>query len=229
MPREEVFVPSVDRAIWRLRPDFVALSVVVRGGRNASSREATGHSTAAGLLADIPAWSDAHLESWRQAYTAFGAKPKRTPCSAEALRRRVERDGDLPRINALVDLYNALSVRFALPVGGEDLAAYRGTPRLVRAVGDERFETMRDGQPSVEVVDPGEVVWRDDRGVTCRRWNWRQSVRTRLDIGTEDMWFVLERLEPMPIRDLERAGEALVAGVLDLAADARIETRILAP
>ncbi len=226
MSEPEAFVPAVDPPIWRLRPDFVALSIVVRGGRNVVSRD---DADVAELLKDRPPWGDAHLEAWRQAYAAFGARPKRTPSSAEALRRRVERDGALPRINALVDLYNALSVRHALPIGGEDLTAYRGTPRLVRAAGDERFETMRDGQPSVEIVDAGEVVWRDDAGVTCRRWNWRQSPRTRLDVHTTEMWFVLERLEPMPLGALDEAGDALIAGVLELAPAATVTKTTIAP
>ncbi len=230
MSSEEVFVPSVDQAIWRLRPDFVALSIVVRGGRNVPSQDVAGADSGAALVADVPAWGEAHLEAWRQAYAVFGAKAKRTPCSAEALRRRAERDGALPRINALVDLYNTLSVRYVLPIGGEDLSAYRGAPRLVRAVGDEPFDTMRDGQPSIELADAGEVVWRDDAGVTCRRWNWRQSTRTRLDVSSRDMWFVLERLEPMPLGELEKVGEALVAGVLALAPDARVTTtRLMTP
>ena len=59
-------------------------------------------------------WREAHLEAWRDAYRAFGAKPQRTPCSAEALLRRVQREGTLPRINAIVDLYNALNVNAIL-------------------------------------------------------------------------------------------------------------------
>lgn len=212
-----MFIPSVDDAIWRLRPDFAALSIVVRGGRNGPSEPAD-----ARPLTPAPAWAESHLESWRDAYKAFGAKPQRTPCSAEALCRRLERDGALPRINAVVDLYNRLSVDFVLPVGGEDLASYVGTPRLIRAVGDETFETSREGQPWVETVDRGEVVWRDDVGVTCRRWNWRQSVRTRLDVGARDMWFVLERLHPMPLASLDEAGDRLVGELRRLAPGAAI-------
>ncbi len=167
------------------------------------------------------------MDAWRQAYSAFGAKPQRTPCSAEALRRRVERDGALPRINVVVDLYNMLSLQYALPVGGENLAAYVGAPRLVRAAGVETFETTREGQPATEIVTAGEVVWRDDQGVTCRRWNWRQTVRTRLDVDSTDMWFVLERLEPMPVASLREAGESLIASLLELAPDARIATRLI--
>jgi DNA/RNA-binding domain of Phe-tRNA-synthetase-like protein len=217
----EPFVPTVDPAIWQLRPDFAALSIVVRGGRNAPSGTQEWRPSAA------PPWAQAHLEAWREAYRAFGSKPQRTPCSAEALRRRVKRDGRLPPINAVVDLYNAISVKFTLPVGGENLAAYVGDPRLVRANGDESFETTRDGQPSVETPDAGEVVWRDAAGVTCRRWNWRQSLRTRLAIETTEMWFVLERLEPMPLAALQEAGERLIDGLRRLAPHADISTTLI--
>jgi len=216
--------PEVNAAVWALRPDYVALSIVVRGGRNEAS--ATQSST---VSADMPrpAWAEAHLAAWREAYRAFGAKPQRTPCSAEALWRRLERDGTLTSINAIVDLYNAVSVTYAMPVGGEDLSAYVGAPRLVRAAGTEPFETTREGQPAIEVVEPGEVVWRDDKGVTCRRWNWRQTPRTRIGVTTTDLWFVLERLEPMPIEALLKAGESLIEGVRKLATHAEISTTLI--
>ncbi|MGV8241929.1 B3/B4 domain-containing protein, partial [Pseudomonas aeruginosa] len=105
---------------------------------------------------------------------------QRTPCSAEALRKRALRDGGLPSIDPVVDLYNAISVQFAIPVGGENLAAYAGTPRLVVADGSETFDTLKNGEAVDESPDPVEVVWRDDLGVTCRCWNWLQGVRTRL-------------------------------------------------
>jgi DNA/RNA-binding domain of Phe-tRNA-synthetase-like protein len=218
------FAPHVDAAIWQLRPDFAALSVVVRGGRNAPSAAADDSRPA-----PLPPWGQAHLDAWRDAYRAFGAKAQRTPCSAEALRRRMERDGRLPRINAVVDAYNRISVDFALPVGGENMAAYVGRPRLVRAAGDEPFETVRDGQPCIETVDRGEVVWRDDLGVTCRRWNWRQSTRTRLEVDTTEMWFVLERLEPMPLARLQEAGDRLVQAICELAPNAAVSRTTIVP
>jgi DNA/RNA-binding domain of Phe-tRNA-synthetase-like protein len=135
--------PEVNAAVWALRPDYVALSIVVRGGRNEASAV---HSGTVSANMPRPAWAEPHLASWREAYKAFGAKPQRTPCSAEALWRRLQRDGTLVSINALVDLYNAISVTYAVPVGGEDLSAYVGAPRLVRAAGNEPFETTREGQ-----------------------------------------------------------------------------------
>ncbi len=218
------FEPEIDPAIWRLRPDFVALSLVVRNARNAPADEVSAAMLASAMDRAAP-WAEAHLESWREAYRAFGAKPQRTPCSAEALRRRA---ANLPAVNRLVDAYNALSLRYAVPIGGEDLDAYRGSPRLTVAEGGEPFATVRDGAPAVEPVEAGEVVWRDEEGVTCRRWNWRQSPRTRLEPHSTAMWFVLERLEPMPLAALEEAGAALAAAVRELAPDAEVRSRLIA-
>lgn len=206
------FNPSVSPAVTALRPDFRAVSVRVAGGRNlVEEPEAVAMLQAAVAgLGDGPAWADGHLAAWAEAYRAFGAKPNRTPCSAEALRKRVLKQGALPAINAVVDVYNALSLRYAVPVGGEDMAGYEGSPRLVVATGTESFETTANGEPVIETAEPGEVVWRDDRGVTCRRWNWRQGPRTRLTEASRDMWFVFERLEPMPLAAVEDAAGELV-------------------
>lgn len=206
------FRPHIAPEIFALRPDFMALSIFVEGAANSASTEFSRArlASAASNLAEAP-WAEAHLNAWREAYRAFGAKPQRTPCSAEALRKRCERDGGLPETNAVVDIYNALSLRFAMPVGGEDAASYQGSPQLVRASGDEIFDTMAEGQPKLETVDKGEVIWRDARGVTCRRWNWRQGTRTRITDASTSLWFVFERLEPMPVDALLAAGRQLEA------------------
>jgi DNA/RNA-binding domain of Phe-tRNA-synthetase-like protein len=203
--------------VLALRPDATVFVVVARGLTNGVSDEASRAALADAVHAagDLTA-SHPQLEAWRDAYRAFGAKPQRTPSSAEALRRRAAR-GDVPAVNRLVDFYNAVSIRFAVPVGGEDLAAIRGTERLVRAAGDEPFDTVKDGQPVVEHPEIGEVVWRDDLGVTCRRWNWRQCRRTALTEATTEAVFLVEGLGI----DLAPAVEALV-GHLD-GADVQVE------
>lgn len=208
------FRPHIASEIFTLRPDFMALNIFVDGVTNTVSTDFSRAQLARACSSRTSAsWAEAHLNAWRDAYRAFGAKPQRTPCSAEALRKRCERDGQVPETNAVVDLYNAISLRYAIPVGGEDASAYEGPPRLVRATGDETFDTMADGQPKLETVDKGEVVWRDERGVTCRRWNWRQGTRTRITEASTSLWFVLERLEPMPVDTLLNAGKALIEGL----------------
>lgn len=203
--------PFIDPAVLGVRPDFHAIHLFV----TAAEAPIAGHASeqleeACRLVIDGgPSWAEAHLADWDDAYTRFGAKPNRTPCSAQALRKRVLRDGTLPTINPVVDIYNAISLRYAVPVGGENLAAYVGLPRLTIADGSEAFDTMANGAPVIERPLPGEVVWRDDVGVTCRRWNWRQGTRTRLNGDEGAMWFVLEALAGMPRDALGEAGHRL--------------------
>jgi DNA/RNA-binding domain of Phe-tRNA-synthetase-like protein len=213
----------VDPEIWRRYPEYRALSVAVRDFGPADS----------GAIAmpapQPPAWMTEHLEAWRAAFRAFGANPKKTPCSVEALWKRVEKSGSLPSIDPVVDLYNGLSVRFGACFGGEDADRYAGVPRLVLARGDEPFDTVRDGASVIEHPAAGEIVWRDDRGVTCRRWNWRQCKRTALDRDSRNLWFIIDRLPPMPIAELVRAGEELVAGLARVSPGIRHSIDLLEP
>ena len=219
----ETFVPAVAPEIWRRHPEYRALSVVVRDFRQTA---------AAGLSAlapQPPAWMAEHLEAWRGAFRAFGANPKKTPCSVEALWKRVQKDGEMPAIDPVVDLYNALSIRFGACFGGEDLDRYVGLPRLVLARGDEGFDTVRAGAPAIEQPNAGEVVWRDDRGVTCRRWNWRQCKRTALSRESRNLWFIIDRLPPMPLAELDRAGQELAEGLAHLSPGMIYTARLIEP
>ncbi|HEY3731970.1 MAG TPA: phenylalanine--tRNA ligase beta subunit-related protein [Steroidobacteraceae bacterium] len=226
-PVPESFIPTIAPEVFALRPDYCALSIVARGVDNARPASPSSVAGEQPSVIDAIAWIDAHLESWRAAYRSFGAKPQRTPCSAEALRNRLAGGARLPSVNAVVDRYNALSVRYGLPIGGENLNAYAGLPRLVRARGDERFDTLKECQPATETVPAGEVVWLDDLGVTCRRWNWRQGVRTRIEASTTDMWFVVERLEPMPLSALNEVGEQLTRALQQLSPTCQVSVVLL--
>ncbi|MCX3060127.1 B3/B4 domain-containing protein [Streptomyces beihaiensis] len=163
---------------------------------------------------------DPHMAAWRETYAAFGAKPNRTRNSAEALAKRALADSGLPRVNTLVDVYNAISVARLIPVGGEDLDRVTGGMRLIRATGDEDFATVVSGEPAVEHPEPGEVVWCDGEGVTCRRWNWRQGTRTRLTGTSVNALFVLEGMGAQA--DLEAAGTELAELLEKFSPGARI-------
>ncbi|MGW7353438.1 B3/B4 domain-containing protein [Streptomyces sp. NPDC054784] len=223
---------AIDPAVRELRPDYRALLVVADGLTPGPSDDlservlAAAEERARARFADTPPEEHPHLAAWREAFRAFGAKPQRTRPSAEALLRRL--DAGLPRVDRLTDLYNAVSITHALPLGGEDLDHYRGPARLVRAVGDEPFEVTTGGEPAVENPRPGEVVWRDDAGVTCRRWNWRQCVRTRLMYDTTRALFVCDALGPLTDGELAAAGEELTAYLAEASPGARIASRVLA-
>jgi len=157
-----------------------------------------------------------HLAAWRDAFRAFGAKRYR--CSAEALVARAVSDG-LPRISALVDRYNAVSVAHCVPVGGEDLDHVVPPVRLVVAAGGEPFDDA--------AAKPGEVVWADTVGVTCRRWNWRQGVRTRLTESTTRAYFLFDALPPFSDADLAGAMEDLRASVLAACPGAQLSSWVV--
>ena len=207
--------PSIDPRLTGIAPGFRALSILVKATPITQPDVASAALAQAcqQVLTDDVAWAEAHLSAWDDVFRAFGTKPKRTPCSASALRERVLKEGALPPLDPVVDIYNAISIRYAIPVGGENLAAYAGAPRLTLAEGNEPFDTLKEGQPVIEYPDAGEVIWRDDIGVTCRRWNWRQGVRTRLDSQAQHMWFILESLPSMPLSALQEAGDELVSNL----------------
>jgi DNA/RNA-binding domain of Phe-tRNA-synthetase-like protein len=168
---------------------------------------------------------DPHMAAWRETYTAFGSKPSRTRNSAEALAKRALSEAGLPRINLLVDIYNAVSVAHLIPVGGEDIDRIEGGMRLIRATGEEDFVTVAGGEETVEHPDAGEVVWRDDAGVTCRRWNWRQGPRTRLTERTTSGIFLLESLAPMPVAEVTAAATELAELLAKFSPGADISVR----
>ncbi len=217
-----------------LCPDYRALLIAVDGlvptptdESSEDSEELLGRAEAAAadLVAVMPVEDVPHVAAWREAYRAFGAKPQRTRNSLEALLRRAPTG--LPRVNRLTDTYNAVSVLHQVPLGGEDLNAYAGPPRLVRATGTEAFDTVADGNEVVEHPDPGEVVWSDDGGVTCRRWNWRQCRRTQLTRETTSALFILDALAPMTDESLTAAGDDLVDRLRSLGPDVRVASRVV--
>ncbi len=217
--------------VFALRTDYRAALLVVDGivsGPSGAESEAllvAAETSAQEALAGTPVDQLPHVAAWRDAYRSFGAKPQRTRNSLEALLRRAE--GGLPRVNRLTDIYNAISVVHQIPIGGEDLDRYAGPPRLIRATGEEPFDTVAHGSDVVEHPEPGEVVWCDDAGVTCRRWNWRQARRTQLSPDTNRALFILDALAPMTDDDLTATADDLIHHVRSLGPDVRTALRVI--
>lgn len=219
---------TVSDEVRALAPGFIHVTVEAEGLVNTPSGEGTSallddaaRRLAVRLEGRAP-HEDPHMAAWRAAYTAFGAKPARTRNSAEALAKRALSHAGLPRINALVDVYNAISVAHLIPVGGEDADRVDGGMRLVRAKGDELFPTAAEGQQLIEHPEAGEVVWCDGTGVTCRRWNWRQGTRTRLTEESRSALFLLEGLAPMRADEVAAAGAELAELIEKFSPGARI-------
>jgi DNA/RNA-binding domain of Phe-tRNA-synthetase-like protein len=223
---------QVDDTVFELRPGYramlLAVDRLVPGPTDQASdtllqaaETAAGEALRGRSVEELP-----HVAAWREAYRAFGAKPQRTRNSLEALLRRAA--SGLPRVNRLTDVYNAVSVLHQIPLGGEDLTRYTGAPRLLRATGTEPFDTVADGTEVIERPVPGEVVWCDEAGVTCRRWNWRQARRTQLRSDTTTALFILDALDPMTDEALHAATDELVSHLTRLGPDVRVAHRLIA-
>ncbi|HUG14589.1 MAG TPA: phenylalanine--tRNA ligase beta subunit-related protein [Thermomicrobiales bacterium] len=225
----------VDPLIQEQFPDYVVLVIYASHLVNRESseqsigllREAAQRQRAA-FGAEKPA-THAHIAAWRETFGRFGAKPSRYPCSVEALLSRALKGQELPAINEVVDIYNALSVRHVLPVGGENLDALTSDLTLTFADGTEPFDELAGGEAVVSFPEPGEAVWADSSGVTCRRWNSRQGFRTRLTEETRNAYFVLDRLAPYPLETLRQVGDELVALLRERSPEAEFEMETIGP
>lgn len=197
-----------DDRFWTLFPDALIGTIVARGidnGRNGEVCAALLQSRVekvAGDLADAEIGSLPTIVPWRNAYQAFGVKPSRVKSSIESLLRSAK-TGRLRSINPLVDLYNTASLTYHLPCGGEDLAQIAGPIRLTRAIGNEPFVPL--GGNESEPPPAGAVIYRDELGVICSCWNWREADRTKLTDATTDAFLCIEALPPTSLETLRSA------------------------
>jgi DNA/RNA-binding domain of Phe-tRNA-synthetase-like protein len=123
-------------------------------------------------LSELPS-----LAAWRRTFRGFGVDPTAYRSAAEALLRRLTKQGSIPSINALVDLGNLVSIRYAVPVAIFDQRSMTGGTTVRFATGDESFTDLGSG--TVEAPDSGEVIFTDEAGlIAARRWCWRQGAET---------------------------------------------------
>ncbi|XZI58863.1 B3/B4 domain-containing protein [Clostridium perfringens] len=142
------------------------------------------------------------IKVWRDAFKKFKTK-KGARSSIEALLKRVSTGKGLGTINPLVDIYNSISLKYAMPCGGENMDKFIGDIRLTKATGDESFITL--GSDKSEPPYEGELVYKDDEGAICRCWNWRESVRTMLTEDTKNAFLCIELVDENREKEFENA------------------------
>jgi len=156
-----------------------------------------------GALSQIP-----KIEVWRRAYLAFGAKPKEHKSSVENLYRLVLQGTKLRQINKLVDIYNLVSIKHMVPVGGEDTDKIQGDVVLTFA-GLNESPVLLLGDKEPRPPHPGEVIYKDNISAIYRRWNWREGERTKLTQGTKNCFLAIEGLPPVTRQEIEAATKEL--------------------
>lgn len=148
------------------------------------------------------------VSRWREVYRSFGAKPSDYRSSIENLIRMALKGRTLTHINTLVDMYNYISLKYKLPIGGEDTDKMVGDLQLAVADGTEpEVQLLGDNMPEKPFV--GEVLYKDDKGVICRCWNWREGERTMLTKETKNAILVVEVNDKEEYETLDKALDGL--------------------
>ena len=200
-------------SFWELFPDASIGIVVAQGLRSAEQVSVEDAKALRQALAQANAAADQHLTSntisqnqvvavWRDAYQRFKTK-KGARCSVENLLKRVLKGNPVGSITPSVDLYNTISLKYALPVGGEDIEAMQGDIRLGITEGGDAFRALGEDEdaPTLE----GELCYRDDAGAICRCWNWRDGQRTALTDESQKAFLIIESVDPARAADLQAA------------------------
>ena len=219
-----------EESFWELFPE-AAIGVVVATGMKPTGEVPFEDSAAiAKLLAEANTQADRHLTSntisqneavrvWREAYQRFKTK-KGARCSIENLLKRVLKGNPVGSITPSVDI----SLKYALPVGGEDVDSFEGDLRLGITEGGDAFCAL--GEDEDDPTLAGELCYRDDAGAVCRCWNWRDGRRTALSDDSKSAFLVIECVDPTRLGDLDAALREL-AQLVERFLGASVETRAI--
>lgn len=215
--------------IWQEFPELVAGIVQTSGITSAADVDAaiaTLVETARARLGDESESGLPEIQAWRRAFARMGLKPTQYRCAAESLLRRFRKEGELPRIHPLIDLCNAASLAFAIPVAVFDVASIDDHIQVRHATGDERYLSFAG---EVEHPDPGEVIFADAAGqVHARRWTHRQSGASAIRNTTTDVLIVAEAMHASAATDVPRL-LATLAGHIGVAWPVEPRTAVLSP
>jgi DNA/RNA-binding domain of Phe-tRNA-synthetase-like protein len=132
------------------------------------------------------------IKPWRTAFSKLSISGSKFPSSIESMAKRVLRGDPFPRITPLVDLYNSVSLRYLVPMGGHDLNTIKDNIYLKFAEGWEPFTPMGGGETMI--VPKGELVYRDDQEVLTRYWVWRLCEKDKATEKTKNIFIPIDVL-----------------------------------
>jgi DNA/RNA-binding domain of Phe-tRNA-synthetase-like protein len=196
--------------IWRDFPQLVPGVLFADGitaGVSAESRAATFAAAARSRLATVAEGELPQIQAWRRAFSAMGLKPTQYRCASESLLRRLRKQGSLPQLHPLVDLCNAVSAAFAIPVAAFDVSKITSHLQVRYAAGDEEYLTFSG---DVEHPTAHEVIFADQaRRVHARRWTNRQSGLSAVQNSTAAVLIVAEAMHDSAASDVPELTAAL--------------------
>lgn len=203
--------------IWQQFPQLVPGLLVIDGIHPQADVEARlepWYQRARERLSRGPESQLDEVSAWRRVYSQMGLKPTKYRSAAEALLRRFRREDEVPRLHPLVDLCNAVSLAFALPVAVFDLEQVADYLEVRHATGDEEYLAFSD---KTETPDADEVIFADaDNHVHARRWTFRQSRQSVIQPETRHVLIVSEGLHETAETDVRNLINALEENIAEL-------------
>lgn len=201
----EIWRDFPELAAGALRADEITTDVDVDAAVNRFTEIARSR-LAGGTESELP-----EIRAWRRTFSRMGLKPTQYRCAAESLLRRYRKERRLPRLHPLVDICNAISLAFAIPIAVLDTTKITGDLVVRYATGAERYTTFSG---ETERPDAGEVIFADDAGLAhARRWTNRQSGHSAVRDTTSSVLIVAEAVHDSAASDIHRITET-VAGEL---------------
>lgn len=203
----------VSQAVFDLFPNAHFAAVVVRGVDNRRSSPDVERLLSEAVarvreeFAEKEPKSHPHIAAWREAFGARGWTPSKYLSSIEALVRRIARGGDLPRINAAVDIANSVSLTHLVPIGAHDLDTAAHGIEVRPSDASDRFQPFGDAPE--ETPEPGEIVYVHDHDVRTRRWVWRQSRTGLITEHSTNILFPIDGFHPQTDTAMQDAAERL--------------------
>ena len=212
---------TVENEFWELFPQAQISIMVVKGLDNSVDESKDpyfkslldkGSKRVEDFIVDETFTQNDVIQEWRGAFSKFKTK-KGARSSIEALLKRVSQGREFNPINPLVDIYNSVSLSYAVPCGGEDIAKIQGGLHLGKAQGGEPFFPL--GAETDAPALPEEIIYYDDEGAVCRCFNWREAQRTMLTEGTTDAVLVIEAINEDQAKRAQAAMQELQSLVED--------------
>ena len=134
-----------------------------------------------------------NVKNYREVMTASGLNPNKYPPSVEAMFKRVIKGGQLPVINALVDLCNAVSIEQGISMGGHDLKDIHEDMEVRYSRKGDVF--LPFGCTEYEDVPENELIFTSGNVVQTLKWVWRQSELGKVTLDSSDIFFQLVGFE----------------------------------
>jgi DNA/RNA-binding domain of Phe-tRNA-synthetase-like protein len=219
---------SIDARVFEAVPEFCVAVVAATGLDNKTiNREIVEIMNEAlaethQLLKDTEIRDHKNIRVWREAFEKLGMNPNRFPSSIEALAKRVSKKPELPVINNVVNLVNAMAVRYLVPMGAHDMDKIVGNLEIRFSRAGEKFTPF--GAGDTEIVEENELVYGDDQEVRTRKWVWRQGEKGKVDDCSQRVFFPIDGFYGVTDTDIRDTQEALVKILQDVFPGISVQT-----